>query len=252
LRLERGGPLDAELSPPDLYERLKAQWPRIQHDAVNGARSRLAEDDPFGFRNLSAFPTHLRNALTRSAELDVTMMQIADTVGGEAQLDLLVVYLPGLDIAQHTLLGGGSAAPPSELDVRIAALERYYVFLSQLTSATIRGWAGRHVFVITQAGRLHQGAGILAATGPGLQPQARVTGTVLDVAPTVLHALGVPMGRDLGGNVLRGLFTAESLAQFPIRYVETYGRRGAVVIPRGEAPLDQETIDRLRSLGYVR
>lgn len=251
LRLERGGPLDAELSPPELYERLKAEWHRIQRDAHDGARARLAQDDPFGFRSHLAFPAHLRSALTRSAELDATMMQIASAIDRDAKLDLLVVYLPGLDIAQDTLLGGGSGAPPSELDVRIAALERYYVFLSQLTSATMRS-GGRRIFVITETGRLHQGDGVLAAMGPGLQTEARVAGTIVDVAPTILHALGVPMARDLAGNVLRGLFTSESLAERPVRYVDTYGRRATVSIPRGESPLDQEMIDRLRSLGYVR
>ena len=251
LRLERGGPLDAELSPPDLYDRLKMRWHRIQRDAQDGARARLTQADPSGFRSLLVFPTHLRKVLMRSAELDATMMQIVDAIDREATLDLLVVYLPGLDIAQDTLLGSGSGAPPSELDVRIAALERYYVFLSQLTSAAIRG-GGRRIFVITEAGRLHRGDGVLAAMGPGLQTQSRVAGTILDVAPTILYALGLPMARDLDGNVLRGLFTSESLAELPVRYVETYGRRGTVSVTRGESPLDQEMIDRLRSLGYVR
>jgi hypothetical protein len=44
----------------------------------------------------------------------------------------------------------------------------------------------------------------------------------------------------------------EVLAAFPVRHVETYGLRGTVSTARGEAPLDQEMIDRLRSLGYVR
>ena len=252
LRLERGGPLDAELSPPELYERLKARWPQIQRDAQNGARSRLARDERFGFRSLMAYPTHLRAALLRSAELDATVMEIAEAISSEANLDLLVVYLPGLDIAQHTLLGGESGAPPSELELRIAALERYYVFLSQLTGAIIRGPDARRVFVITQGGRLHDGDGILAARGPGLQSEARISGTVLNVAPTILHALGIPTARELEGDVLRDLFTADSLTEFPIRYVDSYGLRGAVSAVRGDAPLDREAIDRLRSLGYIR
>jgi hypothetical protein len=111
---------------------------------------------------------------------------------------------------------------------------------------------GGRLFVVAQPGRIHQGAGTLAVHGPGLQSDARISGTLLDVAPTILHALGVPVARDLDGGVMSGLFTPESLMRLPVRYVSTYGQRGAVSVARGDEPLDQEVIDRLRSLGYVK
>ena len=48
--------------------------------------------------------------LRRSAELDGTMLGIAQSLPGPRR-DLDVLYLPGLDIAQHTLLAtpAGSA-----------------------------------------------------------------------------------------------------------------------------------------------
>lgn len=251
LRLERGGPLDAELAPADLYERLKARWPEIRKAAYFAAQGSFAEDDP---QPSVPVPSNLKDVWTRSAELDSSMIQLADAIGTGGNLDLLVVYLPGLDIAQHTLLGGNSITPAaSELDTRVAALQRYYVFLHRLTSAAVGGSSqGRRVFVITQPGRLHPGMGILAAIGPGLRSGMRVSGSVLDVAPTILHALGVPIARDLGGRVLDPMFAPDVLAEYSIRYVDTYGLRGTISAARGDAPLDQEMIDRLRSLGYVR
>jgi hypothetical protein len=245
LRLERGGPLDAELAPTELYEPLRAQWPEIQktaHDQAQISFLHMREGD-------------LRAILTRSGGLDLSMLRIADRIGTEHDLDLLVVYLPGLDIAQHALLaenGGPSSA--FQLDLRLAALHRYYAFLDRVAGGALRRAerAGHNVFVITQAGRLHQGRGILAALGAGLQMNPGVHGTVLDVAPTILHALGVPLARDLDGRVVTGLFNTAFLERHPVRFVDTYGRRGAVTAARGEAPLDQEMIDRLRSLGYVR
>lgn len=245
LRLARGGVLDAEVAPPATYERLRSQWSRIQEDARRDVRSHMPQDALLGI------PDHVRSTLTRSAELDATMTQVAQEIRGAADLDLLVLYLPGLDIAQHTLLGGDTGAPPSELNVRIAALERYYEFLSQLTMDAV-GKSSVRLFLIAQPGRLHQGPGIMAVKGPGFETSLRVAGTNLDAAPTILHALGIPMARDLDGNVLSGLFTAESLSRFPVRYIATYGPRGAIAVARGNQPLDQEMIDRLRSLGYVR
>ena len=59
------------------------------------------------------------------------MMQLAQRPSAQdGNLDLLVVYLPGLDIAQHTLLGGERRRAAVGADARVDALERYYGFLS--------------------------------------------------------------------------------------------------------------------------
>jgi hypothetical protein len=245
VRLDRGGALDAELSPASLYERLKSDWPRVREIARNNVRSRLSQDA------LSGMPRAVGGTLIKSAELDAIIIELAKVASAQTALDLLVVYLPGLDIAQHTLLTGDASGPPSEINSGNAVLDPYYAFLGELT----REWAGgqgRRVFIVAQPGRSQQGPGTLLAQGPGLQNAARISGTPLDVAPTILHALGLPVARDLDGSVLSGLFTPESLLRLPVRYVSTYGRRGAVSVARGNEPLDQEVIDRLRSLGYVK
>lgn len=49
----------------------------------------------------------------------------------------------------------------------------------------------------------HRAQGIFAAAGPGIAPDALVTGaTVLDITPTVLHLLGLPAAADMDGRVL--------------------------------------------------
>jgi hypothetical protein len=245
VRLDRGGALDAELAPPDVYGRLKPEWARIQKAARSRLQSRMSQG------TASDIPDPVKSTLERSAELDATITELATEIRRHAELDLLVVYLPGLDIVQHTLFGGETGVPPSELNVRIAALEMYYEFLSRLTRDTVAN-SKEAAFVITQPGRLHAGPGILAAMGRGFGSSVRVPGTSLDVAPTILHALGVPAARDLDGHVLGKLFSDEALTKFPVRYVATYGQRRTTSIARGGQPLDQETIDRLRSLGYVR
>ena len=68
----------------------------------------------------------------------------------------------------------------------------------------------------------------------------------------MLYALGVPVSRDLPSAPLLELFDPEFAARYPLRYVATYGRPSAAPALRSGQPLDQEMIDRLRSLGYVR
>jgi hypothetical protein len=81
---------------------------------------------------------------------------------------------------------------------------------------------------------------------------AGLTARVVDAAPTVLYALGVPLSRELAGEPLRVLFGGADLNASRERYVSTYGRPFTSPAPREGRPLDQEMIDRLRSLGYVK
>jgi len=76
-------------------------------------------------------------------------------------------------------------------------------------------------------------------------------GTPFDVEPTIAYALGLPLSRELTGRPLNNLF-GSSFARIPSRDVPTYGRPSPMTTRTQGKPLDQEAIDRLRSLGYVR
>jgi hypothetical protein len=243
LRLDRGGALDAEIAPADLYERLRARWPQLRQDATRRLKSFEQERPPLS--------NEIHAVLQRSSEIDATVMALAESL--DADLDLLVIYLPGLDIVQQTLLGGTSRSSAAALEERLAALESYYAFLGGLVGPVIAGaGSDRQLFVITQSGRLSDGPGVLATIGGNATRAVGASGTVVDAAPTILHALGVPVSRELDGRVLEPLFTQEFLAAHPVRHVDSYGLRGPTERARTGTPLDQEMIDRLRRLGYVR
>ena len=69
---------------------------------------------------------------------------------------------------------------------------------------------------------------------------------------SILYAVGVPASRETAGSPLLGLFSDAFTTKYPIRHVPTYGPPSNRSIERQGQPLDQEMIDRLRSLGYVR
>ena len=64
---------------------------------------------------------------------------LADARVCGADTDLRAIYLSGLDIAQHNLVGraGGAGLPASALAARVEALERYYEFLD---ASSRRSW----------------------------------------------------------------------------------------------------------------
>ena len=245
LRLEHGGPLDGEIAPSALYEALEQTWP----DRRARAAARAAGAVPGDTSN------EVAAALRRSAELDATILDLAgDPALGDP--DLLVVYLPGLDIAQHTLLGAGDAAglAPSGAAERVTALERYYEFLDRSLAPLVAdtGATPRLVMFVAQPGRVAGPAnGLLAVAGSGAGT-ARPNAPTTSVAATVLDALGVPIARDLAAGPLLDLFDPAFVRSHPEREVATYGARGAMSRRGSGKPLDREMIERMRSLGYVR
>ena len=96
----------------------------------------------------------------------------------------------------------------------------------------------------------HRKEGILFAWGPGIDPGARPEGAaVVDIAPTVLHALGEPVPESAAGRVLESVFSPDSTPAN--RPIETRAYDG----PAGEGDTAAESLDgvedRLRGLGYM-
>ena len=243
LRLEHGGPQDGEIAPPSLYPLLQASWADRRARAVSRAASAIGTAGD------------LAATVRRSAEIDATLVDLAaDSVLGTP--DLLALYLPGLDIVQHALFenqGAGTLTPSVAAD-RLAALERYYVFLDESLAAFVSATPGdrRLVVLVTQPGRVERaGPGLVALSGQDAG-SARVTAPLTGVASIILHALGVPIARDLASRPILELFARTFADAHPVREVPTYGARRSGVRSGSGAPLDREMIERLRSLGYVR
>jgi predicted AlkP superfamily phosphohydrolase/phosphomutase len=65
----------------------------------------------------------------------------------------------------------------------------------------------------------HRPNGILFMTGPGCRPQRELTNpSLVDVLPTVLFAMGLPIPSDADGRVLTEAFTDAHLGQHAVRY----------------------------------
>ena len=86
-----------------------------------------------------------------------------------------------------------------------------------LTSPSLRVRAGAEtyddvVMYVNSISGTHDAStnGVFIAAGPDLAPGARADGvSVLDLAPTVLYALGLPTGEDFAGRARDDLFTAD-------------------------------------------
>ncbi len=106
-------------------------------------------------------------------------------------------------------------------------------------------------YPLGQVNGQHTLDGILVAAGPEFKEDHRLEGAhILDLAPTILHALGVPVPQDMDGRVLTDLFVQDYLQDHPVQYSQPLGPSAA---PEGELTAEEEETmkEKLRSLGYL-
>lgn len=91
--------------------------------------------------------------------------------------------------------------------------------------------------------------GILILSGPRFHKKHTLqNASILDITPTLLHLLNLPVGRDMDGRVLVEAFKDQSNSA--VRYVATYDRN-AVPQKTPAIDLDEQTKDDFRTLGYI-
>ena len=153
-----------------------------------------------------------------------------------------------LDTAAHHSQQASSFGSPEPNPQQADALDRAYASVDrEIGSAMERLTAGDLLLVISGFGmrpvnplkhfaaRLlrdpdvsatHEDGpdGFLIAYGTAVAPGRKPRGSIVDVTPTVLYFLGVPIGRDMDGYARADLFAPSFTAERPITFIPSHGR----------------------------
>ena len=222
-KIEKGGPADREVHPPEAFG--------------------------------SLLPLLDTSEPERARRLDLFHLAAARTLRAGAPPDLDAVYLPGLDIVTMQQLGEAPASDLAALDAKLAAVRAQYRFVDGLLATTVAELAANEVLVLVgDPGRLARGAaepaeGLLVLAGPPVEPGDLGSVSERDVAPTILHLLGVPRSRELDGRALEPALRESFRRDHPLRTVDSYGRRPAS--RPADSAFDQDVLEQLKSLGYI-
>lgn len=139
-------------------------------------------------------------------------------------------------------------------------------FLSRAPDITLYLWDGGLVSILdsdsavkpraTPAGT-HRPEGVFMARGNGIRPAFRAEEmSILDVAPTLLYSLDLPIPQEMEGRVAKGLYMPACLEQRPPK---AEARSEAAAAPNKgvgdrllfDAEAEAEMAARLRALGYI-
>ena len=99
----------------------------------------------------------------------------------------------------------------------------------------------------------HRMDGILFLSGPGMRQGYSLSGaSIMDIAPTVLALLGVPVPNEMDGRVLEAALSGALLDELNITFASTEGLKPDLAPTTEMSPEDEEIlVTRLRDLGYI-
>lgn len=98
----------------------------------------------------------------------------------------------------------------------------------------------------------HRPDGVLILSGEGVKPGTHVEGAhILDLAPTILHAMGIDVPQDLDGRVLDEAFEPSSPVSQPVSYSQANVYKDGASEPDLSDEEMEEVQEKLRGWGYA-
>ncbi len=244
-------------------------WKRRMEAAASVSEPLTSIPDPFAEAPLPRWV--FRDKLRNFYRQDEALARVALEVEEELRPQLLMVLFQGIDRVSHSLWGTleppelypESLRPtPEEREGGAEALRRYYAYSDALIGKLAERFGPDDLVLVVSDHGFEAGVtwkiltgihnsersedGVLFARGPGIRP-GRVEGvSVVDVAPTVLAWLGLPVAEDMDGRVAAFL---EPVA--PVRRVASYDRIPIERLGQEHSGAEALYIEQLRELGYL-
>ena len=264
---------------PGLEDAAGATWPKeyfatirgrlVAAEAIPDAElRRFADATPEEFRRLATIVASARSY--HAAGLDLL---------ARGQPDLFALYYQGIDEVAHRY---AHFMPPKMAMVTAdehrryrGTVEAYYEYQDTLLGEILGRLAPESVVIVLsdhgfrngtgrpqneppyiegKPGLWHRRFGIFMMAGIHVQPGRLDTTSLLDVAPTVLYLLGLPIAEDLPGRIVEEAIDARFRARVAVRTIPSYEGIGAAAAATdlvADSRVEEEMIEKLRSLGYI-
>ncbi|HET9034552.1 MAG TPA: alkaline phosphatase family protein, partial [Myxococcaceae bacterium] len=185
---------------------------------------------------------------------DETYRRVARHLFDAYPVDLFAVYFGGVDVASHRFWRFAhpqefEGVGPEEIRALGGVIDAYYVWMDDALGEYLRALGPRDTLVVLSdhgfktvhipdqpaTSGHHRLDGILAMLGRGVPRGGRIEGArLVDVLPTILTLLDLPLAKTLEGNVPRGALENS--------FVATHGRRQVADYSGARpSPLDDTT-----------
>ena len=256
---ERFDPLLPNLTyPPELFDFLKDYV--VSPDEIDEAQlARFIDDSqPVPGDTLDWEPELKRRALAD----DTTYQRIGNMLRNMYEPQVYGIYFFGLDVVGHTFMRYHS--PNDFGDVSAAELRKYgrvvnayYNRLDTLVGEHLQSMRPNEILVVlsghgieplpfarrmvesfkgnTHLSGYHQQGpdGLALFYGQGIEAGAKIQGaSVVDITPTLLYLLGLPLGQDMDGRLLTDVLEDSLVRNQPVAFISSY--HNFLIEPRTE------------------
>ena len=254
--LRKGGGADT-LYPPDLLGEVQAR--AVAPEDVDA--SMLGEFVDLSVPETTGVPWR-RDLVERALAPDLTYQRAGQVLRAAYDPPFFATYFYGLDSVGHSFTR--FADPERFGDVRPEerrryghVVDRYTAYVAREVAALVQGLRpGEILLVVSGYGMrpipqwrrawealvgdpsisgTHADApdGLLLAVGDGVRPGAVLQrASVLDVAPTILYLMGLPVARDMEGRVLTEMIDEQFARAHPVTFIPSY--ESLAVTPAGD------------------
>jgi predicted AlkP superfamily phosphohydrolase/phosphomutase len=231
----------------------------------------VAFPDPFAGNAQLPHPLFNNPRLSSYFHEDGAILRMALEVEAAEQPDVMLVFFPGIDRVSHFLWGmiePPDAYPdylrpsPSERKAGTAAFERYYEYTDALLGMLLARYSAHDLVLVLSDHGFESGVdlgmltgahhseeaqdGVIFARGTGIEAGTSAGEiSVLDITPTILTWLGLPVGEDMDGAV------AGFLGGKPITRIKTHDSRAVEWLRPAPSGADEKMLENLRALGYL-
>jgi predicted AlkP superfamily pyrophosphatase or phosphodiesterase len=198
---------------------------------------------------------------------DATFAAATRYLLAEHQPEVLCVYLDGMDSMQHQYLKYYFAdehrdklIPRNAVRYR-HLIENYYQYIDETLASFIAAADSNTIFMIISDhgfdaeimptghyNHMNAPPGVFLCAGPGIKAGYRIENAhVYDIAPTILHLMGLPVAADFDGKALTDIM----LDPGTVETIPTYdaGRRASHQVIQSD--MDEAYKDKLKALGYT-
>ena len=206
---------------------------------------------------------------------DKTYMNIAQHLFGKYHdLDFRAVYLHGPDAVAHNFWKWRQPEyfrDVDENDIKMFSkvIDQYYIHMDKFIGRMLQDIDENTVVMIisdhgerplygghwrhrTQTTHDLSTPGVVILWGKDIKKGLKLEGAgVLDITPTILYLLNLPVGQDMDGKVLTEAIDERLLEELPVKYVSSYGKWELGKLKPSVSSADAEIERRLKGLGYI-
>jgi len=171
---------------------------------------------------------------------------------------VFAVYFVGVDVVGHRFTFP-KPVKQKQYNSRFGHVQKnYYLYMDKILGQYIRAADENTVIIVAADHGLmrghHTNNGVFMISGPGIKRNVQLSKPInlTDMVPTMLYIMGLPIAKNMDGELYREAIEEEFLAANEVQIIRSYGKRENVAETPSRSQFDKEILERLKSLGYIK